>query len=88
MTTATVTSKGQITIPVKVRQALNLEAGDRIAFELTPTGEFIFKPEQKMAITALKGIFGKPAKAVSIEQMNAVIAKRGAAARSRSGSAK
>ncbi len=34
MTTATVTTKGQITIPAHVRLALNVEAGDRVEFEL------------------------------------------------------
>jgi AbrB family looped-hinge helix DNA binding protein len=82
MITATVTSKGQITIPTEIRQALKLGAGDRIAFEMAPAGGYIFKPAQKMAATALKGMFGKPAKAVSIEDMNAAIAKRGASAAS------
>jgi antitoxin PrlF len=80
MITATVTSKGQITIPVEIRQALKLGTGDRVAFEVVPTGGYTFKPAQKTAITALKGMFGKPTKAVSIDEMNAVIAKRGAAA--------
>ena len=31
---ATVTSKGQITIPVAVRRALSLDAGDRVLFRL------------------------------------------------------
>jgi antitoxin PrlF len=39
-----------------------------------------------MAVTALKGMFGKPAKTISIDEMNAVIAKRGASAGSDSGS--
>jgi len=33
------------------------------------------------SVTTLKGMFGQPRKTVSIEEMNAVIAKRGAAAR-------
>jgi antitoxin PrlF len=82
MITATVTSKGQITIPAEIRVALKLGAGDRVAFEMTPAGGFIFKPAQKIAVTALKGMFGKPAKAVSIEEMNAAIANRGAFAQS------
>jgi antitoxin PrlF len=85
MITATITSKGQITIPVEVRTALNLGAGDRIAFEQSPTGGFVFNPVKKVSVTALKGIFGKFSKAVSIEDMNAVIARRGAAARLSSG---
>ena len=32
------------------------------------------------SVTDLKGIFGKPVKSVSIEEMNAAIAARGAAA--------
>ncbi|MCI4605520.1 AbrB/MazE/SpoVT family DNA-binding domain-containing protein, partial [Pseudomonas fluorescens] len=32
MATATLTSKGQITIPVQVRTALGLETGDRVEF--------------------------------------------------------
>jgi antitoxin PrlF len=80
MITATITSKGQITIPAEIRFALKLGTGDRIAFEMAPAGGFIFKPAQKMAVTALKGMFAKPAKAVSIEEMNVAIAKRGASA--------
>ena len=38
MPEATVTSKGQITIPVQVRKALGLEAGDRLMFELRDDG--------------------------------------------------
>jgi antitoxin PrlF len=85
MITATITSKGQITIPAEVRLALKLGTGDRIAFERSPTGGFIFNPVKKVSVTALKGMFGKPSKAVSIEEMNAVIAKRGASARLGSG---
>lgn len=80
MITAAVTSKGQITIPIEIRNALKLNAGDRIAFEVAPTGGFTFKPEQKLPVTALKGMIAKPSKPVSIEDMNAAIAKRGAAA--------
>ncbi|MGA3195891.1 MAG: AbrB/MazE/SpoVT family DNA-binding domain-containing protein [Terriglobales bacterium] len=32
MATATLTSKGQITIPSRVREALGLEKGDRVEF--------------------------------------------------------
>ncbi len=88
MLTATITSKGQITIPAEVRFALKLGAGDRIAFEVSPTGGFTFRPEQKLPVNALKGMFGKPTKTVSIEEMNAVIAKRGASAGLNSRSAK
>jgi AbrB family looped-hinge helix DNA binding protein len=38
MSTATMTSKGQVTIPKEVREALGLEAGHRIAFHLREDG--------------------------------------------------
>ncbi len=38
---ATITSKGQITIPAEVRTALGLQAGDRVMFRLTDGHVFI-----------------------------------------------
>jgi AbrB family looped-hinge helix DNA binding protein len=80
MTTATLTSKGQITIPVEVREALGVDAGDRVEFVEIAPGRYEFIAATK-SVTALKGMFGKPRKSVSIEDMNAVIARRGAAAK-------
>lgn len=80
MTTATLTSKGQITIPAQVRQALKVGTGDRIEFvELSP-GRYEFIAANR-SVTELKGMFGKPTKTVSIDEMNAAIAARGASAR-------
>lgn len=80
MTTATVTSKGQITIPASVRQALAVDAGDRVEFVQIEPGQFLFVAANH-SVTELKGMFGKPAKVVSIEDMNRAIAARGASAR-------
>ncbi len=80
MTTATLTSKGQITIPVAVRKALGVDAGDRVEFVEIVPGRFEFIAATR-PVTALKGMFGKARKAVSIEEMNAVIARRGASAK-------
>ncbi len=81
MSTATITSKGQITIPAEIRQALDLDAGDQITFVEIGPGKYAFTPVQKRSVTALKGMFGKSRRPVSIETMNAAIAKRGASAR-------
>lgn len=35
---AKITSKGQLTLPVAVRKALNVGAGDVVAFEIGPEG--------------------------------------------------
>ena len=80
MTTATVTSKGQITIPSEVRQALQVKTGDRVEFVEVAPGRFEFMAATR-SVTALKGMFGKRTKTVSIEDMNKAIAQRGAAAR-------
>lgn len=80
MTSATVTSKGQITIPARIREALHVSAGDRVEFVEVEPGRFEFIAATR-PVTDLKGMFGKPARTVSIEDMNAVIAARGASAR-------
>ena len=80
MTTATLTTKGQITIPVDVRNALKVDAGDRVEFVQIAPDRFEFVAANR-SITELKGMFGKPNKKVSIDDMNKAIAKRGASAR-------
>lgn len=77
MTTATLTSKGQITIPVEVREALGVDTGDRVEFVEIGPGRYEFIAATK-SVTALKGMFGKRRKTVSIETMNEAIARRGA----------
>jgi antitoxin PrlF len=81
MATATVTSKGQITIPSQVRNALGLEAGDRVEFVEQGKGKFAIVAATR-SVQELKGRFqGKRSKPVSIEEMNAAIAKRAAGLR-------
>jgi AbrB family looped-hinge helix DNA binding protein len=80
MATATLTSKGQITIPADVRHDLKVDAGDRVEFIQIAPGRYEFVAATQN-VTALKGMFGKPTKSVSIADMNSAIANRGAAAR-------
>lgn len=47
MSQATVTSKGQITIPKDVRSVLHLETGDKVDFFITDNGEAIMRPLSK-----------------------------------------
>jgi antitoxin PrlF len=77
MTTATVTSKGQITIPAPVRAALGLEAGSRVEFVELEKGQYLIVAATD-EVQSLKGMLRKPHAAVGIEQMNEVIAARGA----------
>ncbi|OPA95826.1 AbrB family transcriptional regulator [Pseudomonas fluorescens] len=79
MATATLTSKGQITIPVQVRSALGLETGDRVEFVEMEEGRFSIIAASK-TVQDLKGLIRKPAEAVSIDDMNRAIAALGAKA--------
>jgi antitoxin PrlF len=80
MTTATLTTKGQITIPADVRYALKVDTGDRVEFVQIAPDRFEFVAANR-SVTELKGMFGKPSKSVSIDDMNKAITKRGASAR-------
>ena len=77
MTTSTITTKGQVAIPLDVRQRLGLAAGDRIEFVDIGNGMFAIKPAID-DVRSLKGLLNKPAKPVSVEDMNAAIRARGA----------
>lgn len=74
MSTSTVSSKGQIVIPSAVRADMSVGVGSRVEFVKTNEG-WLLKPATR-PITALKGIVRKPAKPVSIEDMNAAIRRR------------
>lgn len=80
MSTATLTSKGQITIPAAVRTALGIKAGDRVEFvQIEPNRFEMVAATQPVA--ALKGLVRKPASPVTVEDMNSAIAVQGAKAK-------
>ena len=75
MPTATLTSKGQVTIPKEVRSALGLKAGDRLDFTRAEGGAFRLEA-RKTDIRSLAGmLYRKGRKRVSIEEMDAAIAR-------------
>jgi AbrB family looped-hinge helix DNA binding protein len=73
--TATITSKGQITLPKAVRTKLGLEAGHRVEFVETAAG-FIVKPATR-DVRLLKGIIPRPRQAVTLEAMNKSLSRMG-----------
>lgn len=87
MTTATLTSKGQITIPADVRRSLGVQTGDRVEFVEIQPGRFELVAATR-SVREVKGMLGKPALTLSIEDMNRVIAEQGAMAGLRSGRSK
>lgn len=77
MSIATLTSKGQTTIPKAIREKLNLRPGDRILFALETNGR-VYIERLNVSVEELSGILHKPRRTpVSIEQMNAAIEKCG-----------
>jgi AbrB family looped-hinge helix DNA binding protein len=80
MSTATMTSKGQITIPAVVRAALGVESGDRVEFIQVENGRFELVAATQ-SVTVLKGLVRKPAVPVTIEAMNQAIAAAGSKAK-------
>lgn len=72
MATATITSKGQVTIPREVRAGLGVSAGDRLDFVRLEDGNYAIVPASH-SIRSLRGIIPRPKKPVSLEDMEAAI---------------
>ena len=77
MSTAKVTSKGQITIPADVRTTLGIETGDRVTF-VHMGGQRFEIVAATGSVKALKGLIQRPTRPVSIEDMNKAIRRRAA----------
>jgi len=78
MSTAVLTSKGQVTIPAEVRRRMGIDTGDRIEFVEVEGGGFVIKPAVD-DVRSLKGLLKKPDKPISVEEMDAAIRRRAAA---------
>jgi len=76
MSTATLTAKGQVTIPAEVRKRMGLDTGDRIEFVELESGRFLIMPAID-DVRSLKGLLRKPGRKVSIEDMNDAVRRRG-----------
>jgi AbrB family looped-hinge helix DNA binding protein len=76
MPTATITSKGQITIPKEVREALGVGTGDRVEFVAEEEGVYRIVAATR-DVRHLKGLVPKPAKPVSVQAMNRAVARAG-----------
>ena len=80
MNTAKVTSKGQVTIPKRVRSLMAIETGDRLAFDLDENGELHVRRVHNER-PPLRGMLSDYVKAsmVSEEQVRATLRQRAAA---------
>ena len=71
---ATITSKGQVTIPKEVREKLGLRSGHRLQFTVEDGKRAVVTPAAKR-LSELVGILPKPKRVVSIEEMDEAIGK-------------
>jgi len=76
MPTATLTTKGQITIPKAVREHLGVDTGDRLSFVVHDDGTVIVEPITRH-VRELGGLLHRPAqRPVPIDEMDKSIARR------------
>ena len=71
---ATITAKGQVTVPKVIRDKLRLKPGDRIDFLLDASGELRVTPVTA-SVKQLKGMVPRPRKPVTLEQMDDAITR-------------
>lgn len=84
MPPTTVTSKGQVTIPKAIRDALGVRPGDRVRFHQREDGTVVLEPET-VDVRSLRGrLAGRVRKPVSVEEMNDAIARAAAERHERS----
>jgi AbrB family looped-hinge helix DNA binding protein len=72
MSSATITSKGQITVPKEIRDALGVHPGDRLAFRAREDGTVVVEAETVDLMT-LRGTLKPKRKGVTLEAMNEAI---------------
>ena len=72
MAIATMTSKGQITVPAEFRARLGLRAGVQIDFGVNAQGEVVLRP-RTADIRSLRGLVAYKGPPVSIEDMEEAI---------------
>jgi len=79
MATATVTSKGQITLPKRIRERLGVKPGDRVAFRERPDGSIVVEAET-VDLLDLFGMLKPRKRGVTLDDMEDAI-RRGASGR-------
>jgi len=70
----TLTSKGQVTVPVEIREKLNLQTGDKLDFEIE-NGAIRVVPIGKGSLEDFMSILPQATRIVTVEEMNEAIAE-------------
>jgi AbrB family looped-hinge helix DNA binding protein len=67
---ATLTSKGQTTIPKEIRESLNMKDGDRMTFTLLPDGTVLMRVKNKSVLDLAGRLHKKGRKALPVEDLS------------------
>jgi antitoxin PrlF len=67
---ATLTSKGQTTIPKDIRDRLRLKTGDRMTFTLMPDGTVLLRAKNKSVMSLGGSLRKKGQGALPVEQLS------------------
>lgn len=76
---STLTSKGQLTVPVEIRRHLGLKTGSKLAFVVEEDGTVRVKPATYPTIESLRGIAGCMKTPMSWEEVEDVVEEERAA---------
>lgn len=76
MTLATMTTKGQVTIPKEVRDSLKLHTGDKIEIIVTENREAVIRPVSKKVDDIFCKLHNPEQKAASLEELDNAVRKR------------
>ena len=73
MPLATLTTKGQLTIPKKIREGLNLHAGDKVEVIVTDDGYALLKPVSKKVDDLFCKLYKKDRIPICIEKLDQLL---------------
>lgn len=74
MTALTITTKGQITLRRELLQYLGIAPGQQVEVHKQANGVLILQAKAAQGLEAFAGCLPPPPKALSVEEMNAIIA--------------
>jgi antitoxin PrlF len=76
MALATLTNKGQVTIPKAIRESLGLHSGDKLEFVLVESGKAFIRPVTKRVDEVFGRLYKSERKPVSVEEMDEKIRQK------------
>jgi AbrB family looped-hinge helix DNA binding protein len=69
----TVTSKGQVTIPKRVRDLLGIDPGSKVDFERAPDGRIVLVKQGKQVPSRFAKLRGRAGKGMSTDEIMALM---------------